>query len=273
MSAAADRNRVVERVQDWLLRAFTIGIYAFLMGPIVLIVLMALNAGELLEFPPRGLSLRWFVALYQSEQFTRAILTSLQVAITAMILSGLLGTAAAIYFVRFAHRLREPLRLLLLGPLLLPEILSAIALLFFLYQISIGSQWGLGLQIGHVLVTLPYVFLNVSSALHNFDLSIEQAARSLGAGPWTAFRRITLPLIKPGIFAGCMFAFIISFDLFAMSLLLKGIGQTTLPVQLYDYLRWDFDPIAAAVSSVSILITLVIVLLTDRIVGLRALRF
>jgi len=102
---------------------------------------------------------------------------------------------------------------------------------------------------------------------------ITGAARGLGARPWRVFRRITLPLIKPGVFAGCMFAFIISFDLFAMSLLLKGVGQTTLPVQLYDYLRWDFDPVAAAVSSVSILITLVIVLLTDRIVGLRTLRF
>ena len=266
-------SRPVERLQDWLLRGFTLAIYAFLVGPIVLIVLMALNAGELLEFPPRGLSLRWFVALYRSEQFTQAILTSLQVALTAMVVSGLLGTAAAIYFVRFARRLREPLRLLLVAPLLLPEILSGIALLFFLYQLSIGNKWGLGLQLGHVLVTMPYVFLNVSSALHNLDPTLEQAARGLGASPWTAFRRVTLPLIKPGVFAGCMFAFVISFDLFAMSLLLKGIGQTTLPVQLYDYLRWDFDPIAAAVSSVSIAITLVIVLLTDRIVGLRALRF
>jgi putative spermidine/putrescine transport system permease protein len=268
-----ETQRVVERTQDWLLNLLTIGIYAFLMGPIVLIVLMALNAGELLEFPPKGISLRWFVALYQSEQFMTAIITSLQVASIATVLAGLLGTTAAIYYVRFARRLREPLRILILGPLLLPEILSAIALLFFLYQVGLGTKWGVGLQIGHTLVTLPYVFLNVSTALHNFDPSLEQAARSLGSGPWTAFRRITLPLVKSGLFAGCMFAFVISFDLFAMSLLLKGIGQTTLPVQLYDYLRWDFDPIAAAVSSVSIAMTLMIVLLTDRIVGLKALRF
>jgi putative spermidine/putrescine transport system permease protein len=264
---------VIERTQDVLIRIFTVLIYAFLVGPIVLIVLMALNAGELLEFPPKGISLRWFVALYRSDQFMSAIATSMQIALIATVVSGILGTAGALYFVRFAKRLREPLRLLLLGPLLLPEILSAIALLFFLYEIGIGTRSGLGLQLGHVLITLPYVFLNVSSALYNFDPSIELAARSLGAGPLTTFRRITLPLIKAGLFAGCMFAFIISFDLFAMSLLVKGIGQTTLPVQLYDYLRWDFDPIAAAVSSVSILLTLIIVLLTDRIVGLRALRF
>jgi putative spermidine/putrescine transport system permease protein len=274
MSAMTETSdRLIAGTQTVLLRAFTLGVYAFLIAPIVLIVLMALNAGELLEFPPRGISLRWFVALYHSEQFMQAIATSLQVAVIATILSGLLGTAAALYFVRYSRRFSEPLRLLLLAPLLLPEILSAIALLFFLYETGLGNRWGWGLQIGHTLVTLPYVFLNVSSALYNLDPSLEQAARSLGAGWWTSFRRVTLPLIKPGLFAGCMFAFVISFDLFAMSLLLKGIGQTTLPVQLYDYLRWDFDPIAAAVSSVSILMTLAIVLLTDRIVGLRALRF
>jgi putative spermidine/putrescine transport system permease protein len=266
-------GKLVDRVQTGLLRALIVAIYAFLIGPIVLIVLMALNAGELLEFPPRGISLRWFVALYHSEQFMRAIATSLQIAFIAMIVSGLIGTTAAIYFVRFAKRFKEPLRLLLLGPLLLPEILSAIALLFLLYEVRLGTTRGIGLQIGHSLITLPYVFINVSSALYNIDPSLEMAARSLGAGPMTAFRRITLPIIKPGLFAGCMFAFIISFDLFAMSLLLKGIGQTPLPVQLYDYLRWDFDPIAAAVSSVSILLTLAIVLLTERVVGLRALRF
>ncbi|MBM3405770.1 MAG: ABC transporter permease subunit [Betaproteobacteria bacterium] len=97
--------------------------------------------------------------------------------------------------------------------------------------------------------------------------------RSLGAGPWTCFRRITLPLIKPGLITGALFAFIISFDLFNLSLLLKGVGMTTLPLQLFDYLRWDFDPTAAAVSSVSIVMTLLVVLIIDRTVGLRSLRF
>lgn len=266
-------GKTIERAQTWALRVLTIAIYAFLLLPIVLIVLMALNSGELLEFPPRGISLRWFVTLFQREQFTNAILTSLQIAIMAMLASGFLGATAAIFFVRYAKRFKESLRLLMLAPLLLPEILSAIALLFVLYQIKLGTSWGIGLQIGHTLITLPYVFLNVTSALYNIDPSLELAARSLGARPWTVFKRVTLPMIKPGLFAGCMFAFIISFDLFAMSLLLKGVGQIPLPVQLYDYLRWDFDPVAAAVSSVSILLTLIIVLLTQRVVGLRALRF
>ena len=115
--------------------------------------------------------------------------------------------------------------------------------------------------------------MNVATSLFNFDRSMEEAARSLGAGRFTTFRRITLPMIKPGVITGCLFAFIISFDIFNISLLLKGIGTSTLPIQLFDYLRWDFDPTAAAVSSISIVLTLIVILLLDRFVGLRSLRF
>ena len=115
--------------------------------------------------------------------------------------------------------------------------------------------------------------MNVATALFNFDGSVEEDSRSLGAPPWTTFRRITLPLIKPGAITGCLFAFIISFDIFNISLMLKGIGTSTLPIQLFDYLRWDFDPTTAAVSSVSIFMTLIVIVILDRFVGLRSLRF
>lgn len=274
MSSFLARSRLQARRAAALLpTAFIAGVYIFLLAPIVLIVLMSLNAGEFLAFPPQGLSLRWYVALFHNESFMRAIRTSLIVASVATTVSLVVGTAAALYFVRHGGRYREPLRLLLMLPLMLPEILSAIALLFFLYATGIGTKTIFGLLVGHVLITLPYVFMNVSASLYNFDRSIEQAARSLGASAFTVFRRVTLPLIKPGIITGALFAFIISFDLFNMSLLLKGIGMTTLPIQLFDYLRWDFDPTAAAVSSVSILLTFTLVLVIDRVVGLRSLRF
>jgi putative spermidine/putrescine transport system permease protein len=113
----------------------------------------------------------------------------------------------------------------------------------------------------------------VSSTLYNLTPSIEEAARSLGANRYVTFFRITLPLIKPGVIAGAMFAFIVSFDQFPISLLLKGVGTTTLPIQLFDYVRYDFDPTAAAVSTVSIVITLGVVLLTEKLVGLDSLRW
>jgi putative spermidine/putrescine transport system permease protein len=248
-------------------------VYAFLLLPIAIIVLMSLNAGEFMSFPPQGFSLRWFGALFANEAFMRAIRSSLLLAAIATAISSAIGIAAALYVVRHSTRLREPLRVLLMMPLMLPEILTAIALLFFLYATGIGTRTLFGLVVGHVLVTLPYVFTNVASALYNQDASLEQAARSLGASPWRAFLRVTLPLAKPGVVTGALFAFVISFDLFNMSLLLKGIGMTTLPLQLFDYLRWDFDPTAAAVSTVSIVLTLAVVLWVERTVGLRALRF
>jgi putative spermidine/putrescine transport system permease protein len=163
--------------------------------------------------------------------------------------------------------------MLTLAPLLLPEILTAIALLFFYYQIGIGTKSALGLYLGHVVICIPFVFLQVTSALYNISPSLEEAARSLGATSWTSFRRVTLPLIKPGVINGALFAFIISFDNVSISLLLKGVGTTTLPMQVFDYLRWDFDPTTAAASTVSIAMTLGAVILVDRLVGLRAMRY
>jgi putative spermidine/putrescine transport system permease protein len=124
-----------------------------------------------------------------------------------------------------------------------------------------------------VLITLPFVFLNVVASLHGFDPNWELASRGLGAGPWTAFRRVTLPLMKPGLIIGGLFAFIISFDTFGISFLLKDVGTATLPLQLFDYLRFNFTPEAAAVSTLSIGLTLIVVLLAENLVGLKTQRF
>jgi putative spermidine/putrescine transport system permease protein len=163
------------------------------------------------------------------------------------------------------------LRLLIISPLPVPAILTGIALLIFFYATDISTNGFVNLVIGHTVVTIPYVFLTVSTVLVGFDLSLEEAARSLGASPWTTFRRITLPILKSGIVSGAVFAFIISFDQFPISLLLAGVGSTPLPVQLFDYLRFSFDPTAAAVSTVTIVMTVIVVLVTERLVGLESL--
>ena len=247
-------------------------VYAFLLLPLVIVVLASFNSGELLTFPPEGFSFRWYVSFFDSVSFMNSLYFSLRIAAICTVVSTILGTMTALYSVRFAGRWRERLRILIMAPLLLPEILTAIALLLFYFNIGIGPSFA-GLVIGHVLITLPFVFLGISSSLYNFDMSLEEAARSLGAGKLMTFMRVTLPIIKPGIIAGAMLAFIISFDLFAISLLLKGIGVATLPIQLFDYVRWDFDPTAAAVATVSIAITLSVVMMTEWLVGLRSLRF
>jgi putative spermidine/putrescine transport system permease protein len=175
--------------------------------------------------------------------------------------------------VRHARAAKEALRIGILLPLLLPEILTAMALLFFFYEIGIGTKYWVAILVGHVLITLPFVFLNVAASLHGFDPNWELASRGLGANRWTVFWRITLPLMKPGLITGCLFAFIISFDAFGVSFLLKDVGAATLPLQLFDYLRFNFTPEAAAVSTVSVGLTLIAILLGEKLVGLKTQRF
>lgn len=257
-------------------RAFTVlvaAIYVFLMFPIALVVLLSFNSGEFLAFPLEGFSLRWFESLFSNTRFLDATLYSVRIAAISMLVNGVTGTIAAVYVARHAGAWRDQIRVVMTSPLLVPEILTAIALLFYFYEIGLGTDYSIGIQVGHIVVTFPYVFLNVSSALFNFDRSQEEAARSLGAGAWMTFRRVTLPAIKPGIITGCLFAFVISFDIFNISLLLKSLGTNTLPLELFDYLRFNFDPTAAAIASISIFLTFAAIFVIDRTVGLRSLRF
>lgn len=256
-----------------VLTLYCLLVYAFLLAPILVVVGASFNAGNFLTFPPQGLSLRWYVTFFNNEVFMQAIRTSLWLAAVATVISTIIGTMAALYYVQHAGRWKEAMRIAMLSPLLLPEVLTAISLLFFVYTIGIGTRTMFGLVVGHVLITLPFVFINVSASLESFDTSWDMAARSLGAGRWTRFRRIMLPLIKPGVIGGALFAFIISFDVFTISFMLKGIGMSTLPIQLFDYLRTNFTPEAAAVSTLSIVLTLGVVIISEKVLGLRIHRF
>ena len=259
-------------VPVWML-CFIAAVYAFLLLPIAIIIPMSLNAGEYLTFPPQGFSLRWYIAFLNSEPFTHAFVRSLIVALTVAALAAVIATPAAIFYVRHLRAGREQFRLTMLAPMLLPEVLTSIALLFFFNQFFLGTRTMAPLVIGHVVITIPFVFLTVTSALYNMPAGVEEAARTLGAGAWTTFRRVTLPLTKSGIMTGAMLAFIMSFDNVNISLLLKPLGTSTLPIQLFDYLRYDFDPTAAAVSTVSVTLTLFVVVMIERLYGLRAVRF
>lgn len=190
------------RLATPLLTLLRTSVYIFLLAPILIVVLASLNAGNFLTFPPQGLSLRWFWTFLQNDVFINAIIYSAVLAALATSVSLVIGTMAALYFVRHATREAEAVRIGVLLPLILPEILTAIALLFFFYEIGIGTSHRIALFTGHVLMTLPFVFLNVTTSLQGRDDSIELAARTLGASRYTAFRRITLPLIAPGLATG-----------------------------------------------------------------------
>jgi putative spermidine/putrescine transport system permease protein len=249
-------------------------IYTFILLPEVIVVIAAFNAGEYLTFPPQGFSFRWFVAFANSEPFIKSMFMSLRLAIFTLLITLTLGTMSAFYVVRYGGRLKGLIRILMTAPLLFPAVITAAALLIYYYQVTgWRNRTFIGLLMGHVLITSPYVFLTISSTLYNFDTSLEEASRTLGAKRLKTFFRITMPLIKSGLISGGMFAFIVSWGQFPISLLLAGLDLTTLPIQLFDYVRWSFDPTAAAAAAISILLALLAVVFVQKIAGLESLRW
>src|SRR5262249_31131449 len=156
------------------------------------VVLASVNSAEYLSFPPVGFSLRWYRSFFGSSQFMDAFWFSIWIGAAAAFFATLIGTPAAMFYVRFLRTGREQFRFAILSPIVIPEVLPAIALLFLFNQVFAGMQMLMPLLIGHVVITLPFVFLTVTSALYNMPGSVEEAARTLGAGPWKTFARITL---------------------------------------------------------------------------------
>lgn len=243
-------------------------IYAFLVLPLVAVVAASLTAGEMMRVPPQGLSLRWFIRFVESETFQEALALSLRVAIATTIVTVVLATLAALCHRALSRRLGAAFRVGMMLPLLLPELLTAIGLLFFLNAIGLGKTLA-GLQIGHLVIAFPFAFLAIVAALQGVDPALEEASASLGASGFETFRRVILPLAKPGMLTGGLFAFIVSFDMFTVSLLLKPIGGNTLPLALFDVLTYDFDPTAAAAATLSVIFAVVGVVAIERAVGLR----
>ena len=249
--------------------AVNIAVLVFLLAPIVIVIVFALNPTPFTQFPPVGVSLRWFEKFFASREFMHALGFSLEVAALTTVCASLLGASAALAIARGNLPGARLMLAVVLSPLMLPAILTGLALFQTYVLLDVGRPvWGL--VAGHTLVTIPYVVRTTLAVLHNFDLRLEEAARNLGASPRRTFFEVTLPLIKPGVLAGAIFAFIVSFDQFPVSLFLVSPGSETLPITLFNYLKFDLDGTIGAASVVSILLAFVVVIALDRTVGLRS---
>ncbi|WP_210526153.1 ABC transporter permease [Rubellimicrobium arenae] len=243
-----------------------------LLTPVLIVVLSGLNSGEYLTFPPQGLSLKWVAGFFTSPIFLPAFLFSFGLATVTTIISTILGTMAAIFLTRSRSRAREVLRGLFILPVVLPGVVLGLALYVFFAWTKLGLAGSFpGLLIGHVLVTMPFVIATVTASLVDFDLSVEDAARSLGATPLQAFTKVTLPIIQPGISAGTIFAFIVSFGQFELTLFLATPDMQPLPIAMYTSLRYAFEPTAAAAGIFAICLVTISTLVTSRLVNLKKL--
>ncbi|MFK7878149.1 ABC transporter permease [Roseobacter sp.] len=255
-----------------VLRALAMVALVLLLAPVVVVILAGLNAGDHLTFPPKGLSLRWVIAFFQSDAFLPSYLFSLILAVCTMIISTALGTTIALVLARNEFPGKQMARAFFMAPLMLPGIVLGLALYLFYLSSGLGLVRTMpGLVIGHVLVTCPYVVGTVNASLVGFDKSFEEAARSLGASPTKTFRSITLPIISPGIIAGSVFSFIVSFGQFDVSLFLTPPDYNPLPIALYSSLRYTFEPTAAAAGIFAIFLVVVSMLITARLTNLRKL--
>ena len=251
-----------------LLRVLNCATLVFLLSPMLIIFVFATNPTAYVQFPPVGFSLRWFEKFFASREFVESLTYSLRIAVMAAFLSMLLGTSAAIAINRSRWAAKDIIIAAFLSPLMIPAILTGLGLFQMFLLMDVGRPaWGLVL--GHTVVCVPYVLRTTLAALETFDRRLEEAALNLGAGPLRTAFEVTLPVLRPGITAGTVFAFVVSFDQFPISLFLVEPGRETFPIRMFNYLLYEFDGTLAAASIISITISLGLVVLLDRIFGLQ----
>lgn len=239
----------------------------FMAGPLLVVIIVSFTPEGFLEFPPSGFSLRWFWAILDHQDFIAAFWTSLYLGIAAATLSTAIAVPAGLAVGRYRFPGREFLVGLFMSPLTVPTIVLGIAFLRFLTQIGLSGTF-LGLVLCHAVIVTPFVLRLVLAAIVGLDRTVERAAVSLGASSLTTFRRVTLPMIIPGVVGGWVLAFITSFDELTVTVFIVSPSTTTLPVRLFSHITQTTDPLVASISTLIILFTAAVMILLERLYGL-----
>jgi putative spermidine/putrescine transport system permease protein len=263
----SDRALEAGVARRWALWTVVALIYAFLLGPILIIVLTSFTATTSTAFPPQGFSLRWYGAFFRADNFVDAFWFSIKLASMAAPIATAIGFLSAYSIIRFGGRRRELSQSMSLLPAMVPHILISMSLLLALNFVPLP---GFGaLLAGHVLICLPFAIAGVTASLDGVDAHLETAALTLGASRVRALWEIVLPLTAPGIVSALIFTFIISFGDVYIALFLSGPGMTTLPIEIYSQIQWESTPVISAITSLQILLILVLGLIVERLVGMR----
>ncbi len=243
-------------------RAYVGLILFFLYAPILVMAAMSFNASEFYQLP-FSFTTDWYAKLAGNREILSAAWRSVWVAVIVTAIATSLGTAASIALFRYDFPGKRVLQVLLFPPIAIPWLITGTAMLIFFFGIGLGRGTP-AVILGHVALALPYVIVVVSARLTTFDRTLEEAARSLGASPWQITRAVTVPWILPGIIAGGLFAFAVSFDQFVVSYFLSEPGDSTLPVLIYTSIRKGFTPEINAISTIIIAVSMGIMLLAAR---------
>ena len=243
---------------------------AFMLAPILVVCWVAFTPEGFLSFPTDHWSLRWFYAIGRYPEFVSAFWRSLWLGALSSAISVAFSVPAALAIARYRFAGRDAMTALFMSPLMIPHVVLGIAFLRFFTQIGLGGTFA-GLVLSHIVVVLPFALrLTLASAV-GLDRAIEHAAVSLGASEWTVLKRITLPLIVPGLASGWALAFINSFDEVTMTVFVAGPGSETLPVRMFLYIQDNIDPLVTSVSACVIAVTVLALIALDRAYGLERL--
>jgi putative spermidine/putrescine transport system permease protein len=266
LGRGSDRMRGVigSRAAHAALPVYAMALIGFLVLPILAIVPMAFSSSPFLSFPPSGYSLHWFELYFGSDVWMEATLRSVCVALATGFLATLIGGAAALGLARSRSRWGGSLFILFLAPMIVPQIVVAIGLYYLFAQIGLVAT-DAGLIIGHTLLAIPLSMIAISAVLKNYDWRFDQVASTLGADRARAIRLVTLPLIRGGLMAAFLFAFLTSFDELTVALFASGGIKTTLPKQMWDDVILQVSPTLAAASTVILVTVSLLLVVAERL--------
>jgi len=259
--------RSIPPFAKWLSIALVFFLSLFMLVPLLVVAGASLSENRFLSFPPKGISLQWYVEALTADYYVRPFQTSLLIALGVALVAGALGTMGALAVARFDFPGRGAIQGFLMSPLIVPSIILAIGTLSFVSTNFQGPSL-LALLLAHVVLAIPYVMRTVTGVMSRADKFTEEAARTLGAKTWDRYRLVLLPLARPGIVAGSFFAFNISFDDAVIALFLRTPDVETLPIAIYGRLEFSTDPSVAAVSTLMVVITVITMVALERAIGL-----
>lgn len=253
----AGSGRLSRSVTGGLARIVVAAVLLFLMLPTIVVIPMSLSAGEFIEFPPRGLSLRWYGEFFADPEWLSATLFSLRIALSTTVAATVVGTLASIALMQGQIAGKPIIQALSIGPMIVPHIVLGVALYLVFAPLQLTGNF-LGFLIAHTVLSIPYVVITVSAALQRLDPVLELAALSCGASRLRAFFSVVLPNIAPAIAASSVFAFLASFDEATVAFFISDTGGKTISRKMFEDIDFNLTPVIAAASTLLVGVSLLL---------------
>ncbi|MGF3022113.1 ABC transporter permease [Methylobacterium aquaticum] len=260
---------LTERVGRRVLRLVSAAVLVFLVAPVLIVIPLSFNESAYFSYPMSGFSTRWYAALVSSEEWRLAVVNSFIIGLASTAIATVLGTAAAMGISRPSFPLRGFIMPLLISPMIIPIVVVAVSLYLVFAPLGLTSSHA-GVILAHAALGTPFVVITVTATLMAFNWNLVRAAASLGAPPLMTFRRVTLPLIAPGVATGAVFAFATSFDEVIVILFIGGAEQKTIPRQMWSGIRDQINPSILAMAALLTVFAITLFLVIDWLHGRAA---